>query len=423
MSHSESKRGRSRVLSRKARSAPAEVKGPRVSQRWVKEILATLYRLSPATRADIAAKTTLNNASVSRALQLLMDAEIIRKLGERESGGGRPREVLSLNPDAGSFVAIDLEGVTVRFAHTDLLGGILRRWEEVVPLSEPLPVKKLFDGVDVVLRELTPSQREGVLAIGVSFPGLLDERGLLTAVNLGWHEVALEPLLRERYDLPVFLERDEGTCIRAERSHGAAGEARNWIYLLASNGIGVGIVVDGHHLFGHNHMAGELGHMVIDPSSPARCGCGKRGCLETVATTPAIIRHYAELTGGHPVELTRTSLAEIFARARRGDAAAASSIERAGKAIGVALSHAVNLLNPELIVLGGDLAAGDDLLTPLITGELQRHTLPQLLAPVRIVASELGPDIRLRGAASLAFHGCLSNPELLARLCRIPVTN
>jgi predicted NBD/HSP70 family sugar kinase len=241
-------------------------------------------------------------------------------------------------------------------------------------------------------------------------------------VNLGWREVPLGRLLSERYGLPVFLERDEGTCIRAERSHGQARHSRNWIYLLASHGIGVGLVVDGHHVSGHAHMAGELGHMVIDPGSAVLCRCGKTGCLETVASTPAMIRRYGELAGHRPPFSIVASMHEIFARARQGDSAALTVLDEAARAIGLALSHAVNLLNPELIVVGGDLAAGDELMAPRIREQMQRHALPQLAASVGLVASTLGPDIRLRGAASLAFHRCVSNPKLLGKLCRISVT-
>jgi predicted NBD/HSP70 family sugar kinase len=383
----------------------------------MRDILATIYSLSRATRAEIAAQTKLNNASVSRALQHLVSVGLVRKLGEMDSGGGRPREVLSLNEDAAAFLAIDLEGVTVRFARTNLAGAIISRWEEVIPISAVFPVQKLYHGIDLILRDLTPSERDRVLAIGVSYPGLLDEHGLLTAVNLGWREIPLGQLLADRYALPAFFERDEGTCIRAERSHGQARDSRNWIYLLASHGIGVGLVVDGHHISGQTNMAGELGHVVIDPSSSVLCRCGKSGCLETVASTPAIVQRYAELVGRRARSLIDTSLDEIFARARRGDSAALAVIDRAGRAIGLALSHAVNLLNPELIVLGGDIASGEDLLTPRVREELNRHALPQLAETVRILSSNFGPDIRLRGAASLAFHRCVSNPKLLAKLC------
>lgn len=386
----------------------------RVSPRWIKEILATLYRLHKATRAEIAGRSSLNNASVSRGLQQLTDAGVIRKLGEIDSGGGRPREVLALEPDAAAFVAIDLEGATVQFARTSLTGEIIRRSEAAVPLGGVLPLESLFGGIAGVTRGLPQKGPGAPLAIGISFPGLLDQNGLLTALNLGWHDVPLKRLLQERCKTPVFLERDEQTCIRAERQYGCARDSRNWIYLLASNGIGVGLVVDGHHVSGHTQMAGELGHIVVDPSSTALCGCGKRGCLETVASTAAILRQYADGSRKRPA-----SLAEVFDCARAGDPIALAVTERAARAIGLALSHAVNLLNPELLVIGGDIAAGQDLLVPVLQEELNRHALPQLAGSVKIVTSELGPDIRLRGAASLAFHACLGDPKLLAKVCRM----
>lgn len=391
------------------------IRSPRVSEKWLRDILTVLYRTRPATRADVVAHARLNNASVSRGLQQLIEAGVIRKLGELESGGGRPRELLAINPDAAEFVAVDLEGVAVRFARTDLLGSIRRRWEQVVSLKHQFPVEKVFEGIDIVLRDAAPAQR--VLALGVSFPGLMTQEGLLTAVNLGWRDVPLAKLLCERFHLPVFLERDEATCIRAERSHGRAKEARNWIYLLVGNGVGVGLVVDGRHVSGHNHMSGELGHITVDMQSNIQCQCGKYGCLETIASTPAIIQHYGQLTGHPPASLADISLAQIFERARRGDSAAMRCVERAGLALGLALSYAINLLNPELILLGGDIIPGEDLIAPLLRRQLERYALPQLARQVEIAASDLGPDIRLRGAASLAFHRCLADPRLLARLC------
>ncbi len=396
------------------------VKPARVSKRWLRDILATLYRIRPATRADVASHAKLNNASVSRGLQQLVDAGIIRKVGKLDSEGGRPREIISLEPAAGTFIAMDLEGVTVRCTLTDLLGNMHVRWEERVSLGQALPIERVFAGIDLVMRDATPTQRERVQAIGVSFPGLLDEQGCLTAVNLGWHGVPLERLLRERYRLPVFLERDEATCIRAERSHGLAKHARDWMYLIVSNGIGVGFVVDGRHISGHTNMSGELGHVTVDPHSPVQCQCGKYGCLESIASTPAILRQYGELTGHTLSSLAGISLAEIFERARRGDVSAVAVVQRAGKALGFTLSHAVNLLNPELILLGGDIVSGEDLIIPLIRSEIERHALPQLASAVSFAASDLGPDIRLRGAASLAFHRCLRDPSLLDRLCHVP---
>jgi predicted NBD/HSP70 family sugar kinase len=163
-------------------------------------------------------------------------------------------------------------------------------------------------------------------------------------------------------------------------------------------------------------MAGEIGHLTIDPDAEDQCGCGKKGCLEAIASSPNIVRQYCERTG-HRRQMRALRVTDVFERARSKDAAALTVVERAGRAIGIALSHAVNLLNPEIVILGGDLAAGEDLLLPAIQAQLARHVLPELMEGLRITTSGLGLDMRLRGAGALAFRKTLADPALLKKLC------
>ncbi len=324
--------------------------------------------------------------------------------------------MLKLNSEAGYFVVVDLEGTRVRVGLTNFLGDIRSRWEETVDYRRRLEIRDVLHGIDSVLSGLTPDERLRTLAAGVSYTGLADASGGITAVNLGWKSFPLAKRLEQAVDLPIFYGNDGDCKILAERWLGVAQGRDNCVYLMAGVGLGIGLCFNGHLLTGDRRLAGEFGHMTIDPAAPDRCNCGKTGCLEAIASSPNIVRQYLERSGQSLEHLRSYPVTEVFARARAEDSSALAVIDRAGWALGLGLSHVVSLLNPGLIVLGGDFIAGQDLLIPRIRRELDRHCLPKLLEGLDLKASSLGHDSGLKGAASLAFSRALLDDELLRRM-------
>jgi predicted NBD/HSP70 family sugar kinase len=386
----------------------------KIADEWLRQILSLLYRRRNLSRIEILEATGLNAASVSHALRYLLERGALHKAGDCDAGSGRRREMFTLNTEAGYFVALDLEGDRLRFALTNFVGDVRCRWEESLQFREPLPPEKVLGGVRKVTRDLDQPQLSRVLAVGVSYPGLLDAEGRLSAVNLGWTKVPLAAVLKESFPWPVFLERDKETCIHAESWLGAAQNYRNALFLIAEGGIGMGILADRKHLMGARGFSGEIGHSKVVPGAEDVCNCGQRGCLEAIASGVNIVRQYAERTGA---AADRFRFVDVLEKVRRGDSIARSVFERAGRAIGSALSTAISLLDPEIVILGGDLIAAEDVMLPIIRDQIQTLTRPRSLEVVKIVVSGLGLDIRLKGAATLAFRNMLDDPELVQRMC------
>lgn len=396
------------------RTASRRKPSPKIANQWLRQILSLLYRRRSLSRIEIVETTGLNAASASHTLRYLLNRGLLLRSADRNQITGRDREVFTLNAETGYFVALDLEGDRLRFGLTNLLGDIRCRWEECLEYRQPFAPEKVVEGIGRVTRDLDSTQLGRVLAVGVSFPGLLDAEGRLSAVNLGWTKVPLLAALRQEFPWPVFFERDKETCIHAENWLGAAQDCRNALFLIAEGGIGMGMLEGGKQLLGARGFSGEIGHCKFIPGAEDLCNCGQRGCLEAIASSPNIVRQYAERTGAAPAELR---FADVLERARRGDAIALSVFERAGRAIGSALSTAISLLDPEIVILGGDLILAEDIMLPIIWDQIRLITRPRSLEVVQIVVSRLGFDIRLKGAASLAFQYMLEAPELVQRLC------
>jgi len=386
----------------------------KIADEWLRQILSLLYRRRNLSRIEIVESTGLNPASVSHALRHLLASGVLHKAGDCDAGAGRRREVFTLNTEAGYFVALDLEGDRLRFALTNFVGDVRCRWEESLQFREPFPPEKMLEGIRRVTRDLDRAQLSRVLAVGVSYPGLLDAEGRLSAVNLGWTKVPLAAVLKEAFPWPVFLERDKETCIHAESWLGAAQNCGNALFLIAEGGIGMGILADRKHLMGARGFSGEIGHCKFVPGAADLCNCGQKGCLEAIASGVNIVRQYAERSGA-PAD--RLRFADVLDRARHGDPVAQSVFERAGRAIGSALSTAIGLLDPEIVILGGDLILAEDVLLPVIGVQIRLLTRPRSLEVVKIVVSGLGLDIRLKGAAALAFRNLLDDSGLVQRLC------
>jgi glucokinase len=387
----------------------------RIAGQWLYDIVACLYQRRTATRADIIQATGLNLGSTSTALQHLLNRRVIRRIGALESNVGRKADLLQLNPDAAYFIAVDLGATRIRFALADFVGDLRCRWEQDVEMGKELPVSKVVEGIRKVRREVPRGDDDAIMSVAISYPGSMDSDGAIHAVNLGWSGLRLGKILRRALNLPIFLERDDFTSVLAERWLGHGQESRHWLHLETGNGVGLGIFNEGDPVRGFRHMAGEIGHVIADPDAADLCNCGRRGCVEAITSSPNIVRQYLERSG-----ITRRpdsfQVTEVFDRARQGDAAARAVIERVGRVLGRTLAFAANLLNPELIVLSGDIADAGDLLTPLIEEEVRKYGWQKIVEELRISVSSLGSDIRLKGAATLAFLEFIADRQKLVDL-------
>jgi glucokinase len=290
--------------------------------------------------------------------------------------------------------AIDVGGTSIKSA---LVAEDLR-----VVHTLRTPTRRVDGSVDVdqiveLIEELRAKAGAAtVVGAGVAAPGVIDEElGVArTAVNLGWRDLPLRQLLADAAGIPVALGHDVRTGGLAEFTVGAATGVRNAVFMPIGTGIAAAALVDGHRLQADGY-AGEIGHIVVDPGG-AVCGCGMRGCLETVASAAFIARHYAARTG-KPV----TRAADVAAAVDAGDPDAVAVWERAVEGLVTALATAMMLLGPEIVAIGGGLSeSGDTLLAPLraaLAGRTTFHRVPT------VVRAALGDNAGCIGAGILAW--------------------
>ena len=274
------------------------------------------------------------------------------------------------------------------------------------------------DGVDAVIARIARTAAEvrveanaaalqPPIGVGISSPGPLDARRgmVLSPPNLRqWRDVPLVEALASELDLPCYLERDTNVAVMAEWRYGAARDTRDAIYITVSTGVGGGIISDGRPLEGSAGLAGEVGHLVVELDGPV-CGCGGIGHVEAIASGTAIEREARDLLAkGVAPELARLAAtgepvdAELLARAADGgDDACMAVLDRAWVAVGAACASLVNLLNPEVIVIGGGIAQHRPRLFEVARRELGRRVLPALAGTARIEPAALGGDVSLIG--------------------------
>jgi glucokinase len=257
------------------------------------------------------------------------------------------------------------------------------------------------------------------IGVGISAPGPLDPwRGIVVAPpNLAaWHDVPLAASVSEALDLPAYLERDTNVAVLAEWRHGAARGAGTVAYITISTGVGGAAIIDGRPLVGPDGMAGEMGHLVVELDGPT-CGCGGVGHVEAIASGTAIARDARALVerGASPrlAELAAGGAeidAALVARAADdGDAAAAGLLARAWTAIGALCVSLVNVLNPEIIVIGGSIAEHRPRLFEVARGEIAQHAFAVPASRVRVVPAELGDDVSLVGTLPIV-HARIGDP-------------
>ena len=250
-------------------------------------------------------------------------------------------------------------------------------------------------------------------AIGVSFGGPVDARAgvvLLSHHVPGWEQMPLRELLQAEYDAPASIDNDANVAALGELRFGAGAGCESLMYITVSTGVGGGLILDGRIWHGADGMAGEIGHVVVDPAGPT-CLCGKRGCVERLASGPYIAqdvreqlcaqphsgRILRELAGGHVDAVSAQTVAEAAAL---GDALALAALERAGRALGISIGNTANLLNPQRFILGGGVTKSGLAFWDSVRRAARQTALPQVRC--EIVPALLGDDAPLWGAVALA---------------------
>ncbi len=306
-------------------------------------------------------------------------------------------------------VGVDLGGTDLRTVLADQEGRFLGRVEEKSRGEE---------GVEAVIGRIVSSiervtaGRARPVSVGVAAPGPINSRtGVVSQTpNLpGWKDVPLGRIIEERTGIPAALSNDANVAALGEFEYGAGRSVRHMIYITVSTGIGGGIIVDGELLEGQSGAAGEVGHVVIDPNGP-KCGCGKYGHLEALASGPAIARRAREaIENGHPTiipEVARETGLEVTAEvvaeaARRGDELARDILALAGRLLGYGIVNLIHIFNPQMVVIGGGVSNAGDLLFAPMRRVVDRGLMPVFKEDLEIVRAELGDDAGLYGAVAL----------------------
>lgn len=353
----------------------------------------------PSTQAELARKTGLSTATVSNIVKSMQDAGLAST--EPTTSSGRRALNVRLNSQGAVAVGIDFGRRHLRVVLASLSYEIIAEESVLLPLGHQAD-EGIHAAVSLLAKLLAESSvdRSSVVGVGVGIPGPIDRRSSTVihgAILPEWVGINILQHLADTLKFPVFVDNDANLGAFSEVTWGPHSGVSNLLFLKIGSGIGAGLILNGAPYYGNVGLTGEIGHATIQEHGLI-CRCGNRGCLETVASTTTMI----ELLGrGAEQRLTPAGIVE---KAQQGDSATLRVVDDVGLAVGRALGNVANLINPEVIVIGGPLAGlGEILLDPVRRG-LVRHALPVVGETTTLTMSSLGDRAEALGAASLVFQ-------------------
>ncbi|MEV0732521.1 ROK family transcriptional regulator [Polymorphospora sp. NPDC050346] len=361
---------------------------------------------APCSRADIAASTGLNKATVSSLVTDLLDRRLLRETGLVANRIGRPATMLTLESRPYAAVGIEVAADHMTAVAIDLAGERLLSWRRASPLTGP-PGKAVAAVAALagrVVGKVTGQGRQ-ILGLTVAVPGLVAADDTVRfAPHVGWPELDLraqlvKALRRPAYD--VAVDNDANLAALAEQRDGGYADIPDLVHLLGGVGVGAGIIVDGRPLRGGHGRAGQIGHLQLDPAGP-ECGCGRRGCLDAYVGLPALVRRALPDTGADgPVVDYAPEIERIVALAGAGDATVTGALAEAGRRLGHAVATLADLLDPRVVLLGGSFVPLAPWLLPAAEAEVRaRVSTPDAC---RVAVSTLGAGAAAVGGAARAL--------------------
>lgn len=373
-----------------------------------KDIICYYINNGENTLADLGKEMNLSVPTVTKLVSELMDDGFVLDFGKQETNGGRRPSIYGLNENSGYFVGVDIKIFYINI-------GIVNFKGEMVDSQMKIPFQmdnkhesfdKLCDIIDNYLKqEIVP--REKILSIGINISGRVNTQSGHSYSFFYFDERPLTDIFEERFGINISIDNDSRAMAYGEYMKGCVSGEKNVLYVNVSWGLGLGIVINGQLYYGKSGYSGEFGHMTAFDNE-VMCHCGKKGCLETEASGTYLHRKFLEkLNNGYSSSLTKKTdknivLEDIINAALHEDILAIEIIEEIGNTLGKHIAGLINLLNPELVVIGGTLSeAGDYLFLPLRSA-IKKYSLNLVNKDTAIKLSKLGDKTGLIGACMLA---------------------
>lgn len=365
-------------------------------------VLRTIFANESISRAEAARVTRLTRTTVSDVVNGLLAEGLVKEVGRGESLGGKSPILLSIVPDSRYLIGLNLAQDKFTGAIVNLRGEIKEMVES--PIHDDNGENAL-NFVYQMIDQLMKKKIKPIVGIGVGTPGLVNTREgvVVNAVNLEWQNLPLSQLLEKKYKIPVRVLNDSQAAAIGEFVYGGAhAPDENMVVVNVIHGIGAGILINGRLFQGDGGGAGEIGHVVVQENGEL-CRCGKRGCLETVASARAVVKR-----------MKMNSLGEAVSSFNAGNAAATAVIENAGRYLGVSLANLIATLNIQKIVLTGDMTRFGEKWLNAVSDSMQAGVFSRISEGAKLEIGKLDYRACILGASAFLLlddYSLLFNEE------------
>lgn len=361
-----------------------------------KLLLNEILKNSPISRAKLSEMTGLNKSTVSSQVNTLMKENLVFEIGQGQSSGGRRPVMLVFNKKAGYSVGIDVGVDYVNGILTDLEGTIVLDQHHHLECNSPEITKDIL--IEMIHHFIAnmPQSPYGLIGIGICVPGLIDkDQKIVFTPNSNWRDIDLKSFIREKFNVPVFIENEANAGAYGEKVFGAAKNHDNMIYASIGTGIGIGVIINNHLYRGVGGFSGEMGHMTIDFKGP-KCSCGNRGCWELYASEKALVTSLQ-------TKEKKVSSQDIIDLTHLNDVGTLQALQNFGFYLGIGLTNILNTFNPQAIILRNSIIESHPMVLHSIKSEVSSRVYSHLDNSYELLPSILGKNAPALGMSSIVI--------------------
>ncbi|MGB6127686.1 MAG: ROK family protein [Psychrilyobacter sp.] len=377
----------------------------------ISNIIEILKTQGLKSRADLAILTGLTPASITKLTKKLIDLDILIESGIGVISGGRPPILLDINPDAGYILGVTLSPNKIKGILTDINGTIL--FKEIIPL-ENRDKEHILNNLFTLISSLVGRvNKEKILGIGIALNGMVDYvNGIsIFSPHYKWRNFDLKEIVEKKFSLPAIIDNDVRAMALGEHKSGVGIDEHNFIVINIGEGIGAGIILNNKLYRGEGYSAGEIGHITIEKNSIHPCSCGKFGCLEAIIGSKRILSYVNSEKGKSYIN--DPSIEKICDLALNGDIFSINILEEIAENLGYALSFLVNLLNPKVIIIVGEINNGGELFYKKLMNKVKKYSLKTSTSDLKIIPSKLGDNASTVGATILVYENLFKGRKIL----------